>query len=129
MLKIMVALAMLVAVPATTLAAGAAATPKTHSGVYSNVQMSEETGDEGGYKVVVHAEGATPTVDFTECGGECGDPIKVPAKLVNDTIEFSIAESGPSAPPTRYVGQFVGKNLVLHCDQCDTSVLKPVTEK
>lgn len=121
-LGILVALSML---GAAALAPGTLAAQTSRSGLYENVRISEETGDEGGLRIRVN-DGSPPTVDFTLCEGACLAMKRFPARIDGDRLTFVYVErnvdlAGRPASETRarIDGRFVREGLMVKIDFLD----------
>lgn len=110
---------------------GVAAAPEalaakpSRSGLYENVRISEETGDEGGIRIRVN-EGPSPTVDFTLCEGACLDMKRFPARIDGDRLGFvyvdrtvDLAGRPASETRARVDGRFVSDGLMVKIDFLD----------
>jgi hypothetical protein len=101
-----------------------AASP-SRSGLYENVRVSDETGDEGGFRIRVN-DGPAPTVDFELCEGACLGMRRFPARIEGDRLNFIYVEqdvdsSGKPVPETRanVEARFVPNGLKLRIDFAD----------
>lgn len=89
-------------------------------GLYSNIDLSPETGDLGGFEIEIHADEVQPYVLFADCAGWCNSYYRVPLKLDRDGFEFSYAELTCSeagslqlAEPRRMHARVSGEYLIL----------------
>jgi hypothetical protein len=105
-----------------TLAQPGSAAPSARGGLYENVRISSETGDESGVRIRVN-DGPSPTVDFTLCEGACLDMERFPVKIDGDRLSFVYVErntdlAGNPVSETRakIEGRFVRRGLMVKVD-------------
>lgn len=85
-------------------------------GLYSNVRMSERTGDLGGMEARFYEEAGQPMVEFVWCEGWCNETFKVPVTRTDGGFAFSYfqryADGGAEAGVTmRFLVALVGNRL------------------
>ena len=97
-----------------------AAAAASLEGVYSNVCLSRETGDQGGLEVEVRTGGAGPMVRFSICEGGCWTEATGAVSIVGDRIAFTTTEELFTEQRTlaesrvhHFTGRFVRGGLVL----------------
>jgi hypothetical protein len=93
-----------------SLAAGCADRP-SRDGLYSDVTISGETGDESGAILYFEDGEGEPRVRFDLCEGECLDHQALPAKVDGDVVTFTSMDEGPG--PVRFQGVFEKGGVTL----------------
>lgn len=86
-------LRLLIAVAGLGAAAPAFAAGAPISGLYSDVEMSGETGDLGGFEIDIHGEAPEPYAEFVMCEGWCNRAVQVPLTIDGDGISFDYVEN------------------------------------
>lgn len=88
------------------------------SGIFSNVQLSPETGDLGGLEIELHTDGPDPYALVVFCEGWCNQAYRVPVKLGGSSFSFSFTEqlvdaSGAPVADDHYTvkGRLAGRSL------------------
>ena len=128
--------AVLLAVPAI-----ASAEPPA-PGIYSNVTLSEESGDLGGAELELIGTGADARVEFVLCEGWCNEILRAPVTFTPDGFGFSYTphwfdENGePVAGPTYHAEvERKGSGVTITITQTDTPdsffgyVLRPIEQR
>jgi hypothetical protein len=82
--------------------------------VYSNVGVSPETLDRGGFELELRRDAAAPEVVFTTCAGGCYGGRTWPVRIEGRALSFTVTEDCCDGTAViRYRGRFTGNDLVL----------------
>jgi hypothetical protein len=106
--------------------AAAAAIP---AGLYSNVARDPQSGDLGGYEVLLAGGSDSATIAFVRCQQTCPDPAVVPVRRGMNGLFFEVPADGGTVPVAL---ERTASGVAVNVDWgsgLETATLRPVSRK